>query len=121
LNEWEFTELILSIGAKTSSGIVAFNMVKGCKNKDHIWKRLKNKYAPTSGSSLVKTERLLRLTSLTRNEDPDAWTTILEGLRIKLEGMGSVMIDDLLLIHVLNYLNSDYELQMVLLEKRIGN
>jgi hypothetical protein len=35
--------------------------------------------------------------------------------------MGSEMTDDQLLINVLNNLTSDYELQMVLLEKGIGN
>jgi hypothetical protein len=31
------------------------------------------------------------------------------------------MTDDQLMIHVLNNLTSDYEIQMVLLEKKIGN
>jgi hypothetical protein len=54
-NELAFTELILSIDIRTSSGKVAFNVVKGCKNKDctecntkMAQKRLKNKYEPTS-------------------------------------------------------------------------
>jgi hypothetical protein len=34
MNELAYTELILSIDDKTSSGKVAFNLVKGCKNKD---------------------------------------------------------------------------------------
>jgi hypothetical protein len=82
LNELAYTELILSIDVKTSSGKIAFNMVKGCKNKDYTegnatmaWERLKNKYEPTSAPSLVKTEILFRQRSLTRNEDPDAWIT----------------------------------------------
>ena len=51
LNELAYTELILSIDVKISSGKIAFNMVKGCKNKDYAegnatmaWERLKNKY-----------------------------------------------------------------------------
>jgi hypothetical protein len=35
--------------------------------------------------------------------------------------MGSAMTDDHFMIHVLNNPTSDYELQMFLLEKRIGN
>jgi hypothetical protein len=49
----DYTELILSIDDKTSGGKVAFNLVKGCKNKDYAdgnasmaWKRLKNKFEP---------------------------------------------------------------------------
>jgi len=40
---------------------------------------------------------------------------------MKLEDMGSAMTDDQYMIHVLKNLTSDYELQMVLLEKRNGN
>jgi tellurite resistance-related uncharacterized protein len=35
MNELVCTELILLIDDKTSSGKVAFNLVKGCKNKDY--------------------------------------------------------------------------------------
>jgi hypothetical protein len=35
MNESACTELILSIDDKTSSRKVAFNLVKGCKNKDY--------------------------------------------------------------------------------------
>jgi gag-polypeptide of LTR copia-type len=128
LNKLAYTGLILSIDVKTSSSKIAFNMVKGCKDKDFTegnatmaWERLKNKYEPTSAPSLVKRERLFRQSSLTRNEDPDAWISTLEELRTKLEDMGSIMTDDQFLIHVLNNLTTDYELQMVLLEKRIGD
>jgi hypothetical protein len=34
MNELAYTELILSIDDKTCRGKVAFNLVKGCKNKD---------------------------------------------------------------------------------------
>jgi hypothetical protein len=71
-------------------------MVKGCKNQDHTegkaamaWERLKNKYEPLI-LPFVKTERLFRQSSLTRNEDPDAWITILEELSMKLEDIVSV-------------------------------
>jgi hypothetical protein len=35
MNGLTYTELILSIDDKTSSGEVAFDLVKGCKNKDY--------------------------------------------------------------------------------------
>jgi hypothetical protein len=43
----------------------------------------------------------------------------LEDLRLKLEVMGSFMTDDQFMIQVLNSLTNDYEVQMLLLEKRI--
>jgi hypothetical protein len=61
LNEIAFTELILSIDVKTSSRKTAFNLVKGCKTKDHpdgnaasAWERLKNKYEPVSAPTFGK-------------------------------------------------------------------
>ena len=64
LNELAYTELTLSFGDKTSSGKVAFNLVKACKNKDYVddnafmaWERLKNKFEPVSAPSLVKMEK----------------------------------------------------------------
>jgi hypothetical protein len=35
MNELAYTELILSIDDKTSNGKVAFDLVRGCKNKDY--------------------------------------------------------------------------------------
>ena len=35
LNEIAHTELILSIDVKNINGKIAFNIVKGCKSKDH--------------------------------------------------------------------------------------
>jgi tellurite resistance-related uncharacterized protein len=42
MNELAYTELIFSIDDKTSSGKVAFNLVKGCKNKDYADGNAKN-------------------------------------------------------------------------------
>jgi hypothetical protein len=64
---------------------------------------------------------IFRQSSLCKNEDPDAWITTLEEFRMKLEDMISAMTDDQLTIHMLYSLTSYYKLQMVLLEKRIGN
>jgi hypothetical protein len=64
MNKLAYTELIFSIADKTSSGKVAFNLVKGCKNRDYAngnasmaWERLKNKFEPSSAPSLVKLEK----------------------------------------------------------------
>ena len=69
-NELAYTELIVSIDV-SSSGTVAFNMVKGCKNNNYTdrnvamaWERLKSKYEPTSAPSLVKTERVRMKTQI---------------------------------------------------------
>jgi hypothetical protein len=71
LNEIAYTELIISIDVKTSSGKTAFNIVKSCKTKDHpdgnaasAWEKLKNKYEPVSAPTLVKLEKQFRELSL---------------------------------------------------------
>jgi hypothetical protein len=85
MNEIAYTELILSIDDKTSSGKVAFNLVKGYKNKDYadgnasmVWERLKNKFEPSSTPSLVKLEKQFRQCSLKKGQDQDIWITELE-------------------------------------------
>ena len=96
LNEIAYSELILSVDIKTSSGKVAFNFIKGCKSKDYpdgnaalVWERLKNKYEPISAPSLVKLEKQFRELSLKKGQDPEIWITDLEYLRVRLEAMDS--------------------------------
>jgi hypothetical protein len=64
MNEITYTKLILSIDLKTSSGKIAFDLIKGCKSQDYpdgndaiAWERLKKKYEPISAPSLVKLEK----------------------------------------------------------------
>jgi hypothetical protein len=104
------------------------NLVKGCKNNDYTegnatmaWKRLKNKYDPTSAPYLANTQRMFRQSPLRNNEDPDAWITTFEEFRMKLDDIASAMTHDQFMIHLVNNLTSKYELQMVILAKRIGN
>ena len=95
-HELAHTELVLFINVKTSSGKVVFNGIKRCKNQEYIegnsaisWGRVKNEYEIISSPSLVKTKRMLRQSSSSKNEDPYAWITTLEVFEIKLEDMGS--------------------------------
>jgi hypothetical protein len=85
MNELAYTDLILLIGDKRSSGKVAFNLVKGCKNKYYAdgnanmaWERLKNNFEPSSAPSLVKVEKQFLKCTLTKGQDPDIWITELE-------------------------------------------
>jgi hypothetical protein len=64
---------------------------------------------------------LFRQSAISRNEDPGFWIRILEEQRMKLEDRVSVMTDDQSMIHVPKNLSIDYEIKMVLLEKRIEN
>jgi hypothetical protein len=57
----------LSIDVKTSNRKIAFNIVKGCKRKDHpdgnvaiAWDKVQNKYKPMSAPSMVKLDKQCR-------------------------------------------------------------
>jgi Zinc knuckle len=55
------------------------------------------------------------------SHDPEVWNTELEYLCVRLEDMGSSISDNQFMIHMLNNLTSDYELQLALMEKRVGD
>jgi gag-polypeptide of LTR copia-type len=123
MNEIAYTELILSIDVKTSSGRTAFNIVKRCKTKDHpdgnaatAWEKLKNKYEPVSAPTLVKLEKQFRELSLKKGQDPEIWIMEFENLRVRLETMQSSISENQFMIHILNNLTSDYELQLAMME-----
>ena len=68
---------------------------------------------------MVKIEKKVRESPLKKNEYPKVWITELEDLCIRLEDMGSGIFDNQFMIHILNNLTSDYELQLALMETRI--
>jgi hypothetical protein len=82
---------------------------------------VKKKYNPVFAPSLVKAESLFRECKSGKDEDPETWITNLENLRLILEVMGSFMTYHQLIVQVLNSSINEYELHMLLLEKRIGS
>jgi hypothetical protein len=58
---------------------------------------------------------------LKKGQDPEIWTTDLEDLNVRLEAMGSSISEDQFMIHILNNLTSDYDLQLALMERRVGD
>ena len=63
----------------------------------------------------------VRVLSLKKGQDPEVWIAELEDLRVRLEDMGSSISENQFMIHVLNNLTSDYDLQLALMEKRVGD
>jgi hypothetical protein len=128
MNELSYTELILSIDDKTNNGKVALNLVKGCKNKDYAdgnaslaWERLKNKYEQQSAPSLVKMEKQFRQSALKKGQDPDIWITELEYYRMKLDELGSSISENQFILHILNNITANHNLQLSMMEKRIND
>jgi gag-polypeptide of LTR copia-type len=82
------------------------------------WERLKNKVEHVSAPSMVKAEKQFRALSSKKGENPEVWITEMEDLRIRLEDMGSAISDNQFMIHVLNNLTTDYDLQRALMDWR---
>jgi gag-polypeptide of LTR copia-type len=104
---------LLSIDVKTSNRKITFNIVKGCKSKDHpqgnaaiAWNKLKNKYKQMSAPYMVKLDKQFRASVLKKGEDPEVWITQLEDICIRLEDMGSGISERQFMIHVLNNLTA---------------
>jgi hypothetical protein len=82
--------------------------------------KLKNKYEPVCDPSMVKLDKQFRYLCLKKGQNPEVWITELEEFCIVIDDMGSVMSENQFMIHVLNNLPTEYDLQLTLLEKR-GN
>jgi hypothetical protein len=70
---------------------------------------------------MVKLEKQFRELSSKKGQDPEIWITELEDLGFKLENMGSCITENQFIIHILNNLTSDYDLQLALMERRVGD
>jgi gag-polypeptide of LTR copia-type len=128
LHEIAYTELILSIDVKASNDSIAVNIVKGCKTKYYpdgnaasAWEKLKNKYEPVSAPSMVKLDKQFRKLTLNKGQDPKVWIIELEDTCVKFDDIGSSIPENQFMIHILNNLTADSDLQLALLEKRIGD
>jgi hypothetical protein len=56
-----------------------------------------------------------------KGKDPEVWITELEDLCVKLENMDSCITENQFMIHILNDLTSDYDLQLAWMERRVGD
>jgi hypothetical protein len=70
---------------------------------------------------MVKLDKQFRELSLKKGQDPEIWITELQDHRVKLENMGSCITENQFMIHILNNLTSDYDLQLELKERRVGD
>jgi hypothetical protein len=56
---------------------------------------------------------------LKKVQDPDIWITELEDYRMRLEELGSSISDNQFILHILNNMTDDYDLRLVMMEKRV--
>jgi hypothetical protein len=58
---------------------------------------------------------------LKKGQDPEVWITDLEDIWVRFDDMGSSILENHFMIYILNNLMADYNLQLALLERRIGD
>ena len=128
LNEVGYADLVLSINAESPAGKVAFQIVKNCMSSEYpngncadAWRRLCKKYEPDSVPSMLRLKKQFNMSKLSNGGDPDEWITFLEDIKGRLEDMNSPISESDFLIHVLNNLTEEYDIEVSLLEKRLGN
>jgi hypothetical protein len=56
---------------------------------------------------------------LKKGQDPNIWITELEYYRMRLEELGSSISDNQFILHILNNMTEDYDLQVAMMEKRV--
>ncbi len=88
LNKLAYKDIVLSINHTTSSGKVAFSLIKNCKSNEFpegnfklTWERLVKKYEPHTSPKLLKLKKEFTIKCLDDvSMDPDEWITELESL-----------------------------------------
>jgi len=128
-NELAFEELVLSIDTSEGDGRAAFQAVCCCKSDDYkngnaadAWKRLTAKYAPNMAPIKLELKSEFQKTKLRdASEDPDVWISNLESIRARLKDLSADISDEDFIIHVLNGLPAEYEVQVSKLEERFGS
>jgi hypothetical protein len=80
---------------------------------------LKNWFESSSDPSLVKLEKQFCQCSLKKGQDPDIWITELEDYQMMFEEVGSSISGNQFILHILNNMTDDYDLQLAIMEKRV--
>jgi hypothetical protein len=83
------------------------------------YQRLKEKYEPSTTPQLMQFTKDFHTKVLLRNQDPDLFITDLEALKVKMSDLGHIITDQSLILHVLNNLDENYEMEVKMLEHRI--
>jgi gag-polypeptide of LTR copia-type len=125
-NKTGYGDLILSIDCSTAAGKVAFAAVKGAKTKEvpggdlrAAYLRLKTKYEPSTTPQLMQLTREFHSKSLQSGHDPDVYITNLEAIKVQMAELDHEINEKSLILHILNNLNDDYEMEVKMLEHRM--
>jgi len=128
-NKLAFKELVLSINTMEGDGKVAFQSICSCRNNDYkngnmadAWKCLCDKYVLNMAPIKLELKSEFQCTKLwDASEDPDVWISNLESICTRLADMKAGITDEDFMVHVLNGLPREYEVQVSKLEERFGS
>jgi gag-polypeptide of LTR copia-type len=109
-------------------GNVAFDIVRQAVSVDYpngdavdLMARLKKRYQPETAPELARLHKIFYGTRQKRRQDTDLYISYLEDIRSRMAEMYSTITDQQFLNQVLNTLDKDYENQMNLIERRVGD
>jgi hypothetical protein len=126
-NRKGFGELILSIDHSNPHGKIAFAIVKNSKTEGMpngdlhlVYCRLKKKFEPSTTPQLMQLTKTFHSKVLGKHQDPDTYITEMESLRIKLVQLNHNITEQALILHVLNNLNEQYDMEIKMLEHKIN-
>jgi hypothetical protein len=66
-------------------------------------------------------EKQFRQCALKKGQDTGSWITKLENYRMKLDELGLSIFENPFILHILNNLTADYNLQLAMMEKRLND
>jgi len=128
-NKLAFKKLVLSIDTTSGNSQVAFQLICCCRSDDYkngnavdVWKRLQDKYAPNLAPMKLELKPEFQCSKLRDvGEDPDIWISKLKSIRMRLSDMKAPISDEDFIVHILNNLPVDYEVQIHKLEERFSS
>ena len=126
LSKKGFYELVLSINHKTPEGKLAFDVVKGTKTTENpagnlydAVLRLDKRYQPRTATNLVQLTSAFHEKRLKKNQNPEDYINELESLKLRLGKLKHQITDKGIILHVLNTLTKEYDMEVKLLEHKM--
>jgi hypothetical protein len=105
---------------------VCFSKVSEAKTDDLpsgdanlAWKNLIDRYRPNTKARVVELKKEFASSKLSGGEDPDLWIDNLEYIRSQLKSLKHTVTDDDLMIHVINNVPKEYNMQVAVLEREL--
>jgi len=118
-----YNDLVLSCQDDITFGIVDESVSTDFPDGDArlAWAKLQEKFEPKTGAAKVQLKKEFHQCKLTSvDEDPEVWITDLELKRRRLKVLGTEIVDEDLILHIINNLPKEYEMVIELCEEDLS-